>query len=47
LAIFAAAFSHPSFEEWSVKHGKVYEPTESDYREAVYNTNVAAIVAHN
>jgi C1A family cysteine protease len=47
LAIFAAAFSHPSFEEWSVKHGKVYEPTERDYRETVYNTNVATIVAHN
>lgn len=47
LAIFAAAFSHPTFEEWSVHHGKVYEPTERDYRESVYNSNVAKIVSHN
>ena len=47
LTIFAAAFSQPNFEEWSVHHGRVYEPTERDYRETIYNMNVARIVAHN
>ena len=47
LTIFAAAFAQPNFEEWSVHHGKVYEPTERDYRESVYNRNLATIVAHN
>jgi KDEL-tailed cysteine endopeptidase len=47
LTIFAAAFSQPTFEQWSVKHGKHYEPTERDYRESVYTANLAKIVLHN
>jgi C1A family cysteine protease len=47
LAIFAAAFSQPNFQEWSAQHGKVYQPTERDYRESIYNTNLAKIVSHN
>lgn len=47
LTIFAAAFSQPNFQEWSAQHGKVYEPTERDYRETVYNKNLATIVTHN
>ncbi|NBO60432.1 MAG: hypothetical protein EBU82_05615 [Flavobacteriia bacterium] len=47
LTIFAAAFSQPNFQEWSAQHGKVYEPTERDYRETIYNKNLATIVAHN
>jgi len=47
LAIFASAFSHPNFQEWSVQHGKHYEPTERDYRETVYNANLWKIVSHN
>ena len=47
LAIFASAFSLPTFEQWSAHHGKVYTPTERDYRETVYNKNLATIVTHN
>lgn len=47
LAIFATAFSQPTFEQWSAHHGKVYTPTERDYRENVYNTNIVKIVSHN
>ena len=38
---------YPSFEDWSVAHGKTYEPTERDYRNTVYNNNVAKIMSHN
>ncbi len=37
----------PSFEEWSSQYGKVYSPTERDYRNSVYDANVAKILAHN
>ncbi len=47
LTIFAAAFSQPTFEQWSAHHGKHYEPTERDFRESVYTTNLAKIVLHN
>ena len=47
LTIFAAAFSQPNFQEWSAHHAKVYEPTERDYRETIYNKNLATIVTHN
>lgn len=50
LALFAVAvtgFSSPTFEEWTVAHGKTYEPTERDYRNSVYDGNVALIEAHN
>jgi len=30
-----------------VYHGKVYEPTERDFRETVFNTNVIKILSHN
>jgi C1A family cysteine protease len=47
LAIFSAAFGVPTFEQWSIHHGKVYEPTERDYRETVYNQNLVKILTHN
>jgi C1A family cysteine protease len=51
LATAAASSSecglYPSFNEWSVAHGKTYEPTERDYRNTVFNANVAKIIAHN
>lgn len=47
LAIFSALSTQPSFEEWSIQHGKVYSPTERDFRETVYKTNVAKILHHN
>ena len=37
----------PSFEEWSAMNGKAYEPTERDYRNSVYDANVAKIIKHN
>ena len=37
----------PSFNDWSKKNGKIYAPTERDYRNSVYDTNVKKIVAHN
>lgn len=37
----------PSFEEWSAMNGKVYKPTERDYRNSVYDANVAKILEHN
>ena len=39
--------STPSFEEWALQHGKSYEPTERDYRETVFVSNVEKINAHN
>jgi KDEL-tailed cysteine endopeptidase len=47
LTIFAAAFSQPDFEQWSDHHGKVYTPTERDYRQSVYTANLAKIILHN
>lgn len=47
LTLFASTFLVPSFEEWSVYHGKVYEPTERDFRETVFNQNVIKILSHN
>jgi C1A family cysteine protease len=50
LALFAFAatgFSAPSFDEWASAHGKKYQPTERDYRNGIYDTNVALIEAHN
>lgn len=37
----------PSFNDWSKKNGKIYAPTERDYRNSVYDINVKKIVAHN
>jgi KDEL-tailed cysteine endopeptidase len=53
LAVLATAAAssecglYPTFNEWSVAHGKSYEPTERDYRNTVFNANVAKIIAHN
>lgn len=49
LVAIASAFcsAMPSFEEWSAMYGKVYEPTERDYRNTVYDSNVARILEHN
>ena len=37
----------PNFNEWVEMYGKTYQPTERDYRETVYSTNVAKISEHN
>ena len=34
---------YPSFQKWSKVNGRVYQPTERDYRETVYTQNLAAI----
>lgn len=38
---------YPTFNVWSSYHGKVYEPTERDYRQSVYRQNVRKIYHHN
>ncbi len=47
LAATTACDVTPSFDEWATAHGKKYEPTERDYRNSVYDINVATIEAHN
>ena len=47
LALGTCSPLAPSFEDWSLQHGKVYAPTERDYRNSIYDANVARIVAHN
>jgi hypothetical protein len=37
----------PNFKQWSVMHNKSYAPTERDYRETIYTTNVKALAAGN
>ena len=39
--------TYPTFQQWSETNGRVYQPTERDYRESVYYANVAKIDAHN
>ncbi len=39
--------AYPSFQQWATENGRVYQPTERDYRETVYYANVAKIDAHN
>ena len=39
--------AYPTFQQWSLTNGRVYQPTERDYRESVYYANVAKIDAHN
>jgi len=34
---------YPSFQKWSKVNGRVYQPTERDYRETVYTQNLATI----
>jgi hypothetical protein len=38
---------YPSFQQWSKVNGKVYQPTERDYRETVYTQNLATIKSTN
>ncbi len=45
--VSAMCSAMPSFEEWSVMNGKAYAPTERDYRNSVYDANVAKILEHN
>jgi len=37
----------PNFKQWSVMHNKSYAPTERDYRETIYTTNVKALATGN
>ena len=37
----------PSFNDWSKENGKIYAPTERDYRNSIYDANVKKIVEHN
>ena len=37
----------PNFKQWSVMHNKSYAPTERDYRETIYTTNVKVLAAGN
>lgn len=39
--------NQPSFTHWAKFHGKVYQPTERDYRNYVFNTNLERIYLHN
>ena len=39
--------TYPTFQQWSEANGRMYQPTERDYRESVYYANVAKIDAHN
>lgn len=48
LSLYLASFAtYPSFTHWAKFHGKVYQPTERDYRNYVFNTNVERIYLHN
>lgn len=47
FSLIASAFAAPTFDEWAAAHGKNYQPTERDYRQGVYDTNVALIEQHN
>ena len=38
---------YPSFQKWSKVNGKVYQPTERDYRETIYTQNLATIKSTN
>jgi len=39
--------SYPTFQHWADRYNRSYAPTERDYRESVYNDNVARIQEHN
>ena len=48
LTVYAAVCSaQPSFNEWAEQYGKVYEPTERDYRMTIFDQNIAKINEHN
>ena len=38
---------YPSFQKWSKVNGRVYQPTERDYRETIYTQNLALIQSNN
>ena len=38
---------YPRFDAWASYHGKVYQPTERDYRYTVYRQNLRTIYHHN
>ena len=38
---------YPSFQKWSKVNGRVYQPTERDYRETIYTQNLATIKLTN
>ena len=37
----------PNFNEWSVMYNKSYAPTERDYRETIYTTNLKTLASSN
>ena len=50
LTLYFASYapsSSPSFTHWAKFHGKVYQPSERDYRNYIFNTNVERIYLHN
>ena len=47
FSLLASSIAAPTFDEWTAAHGKEYQPTERDYREGVYDANVAVIEQHN
>lgn len=48
LAALALVLSaYPTFNNWAEQNNRSYAPTERDYRESVYNNNVARIQEHN
>ena len=36
----------PSFTQWSAMYNKSYAPTERDYRETIYTTNLKTMVVN-
>ena len=47
LALLTCPAYYPTFTQWSLETGRVYSPTERDYRESIYNRNLAKITYHN
>ena len=37
----------PNFNQWSVMYNKSYSPTERDYRETIYTTNLKTLASGN
>ena len=37
----------PNFNQWSLMYNKSYTPTERDYRETVYTTNLKTLASGN
>jgi C1A family cysteine protease len=47
-SVVSVPLSYPSFENWALMHGRVYNsPTERDYRQSVYTSNLARVIRHN